>query len=79
MSVVYIALPLALLLALAGLVAFIWSVRAGQMDDLETPALRILSEEDERDSQPDPVTEDTSSPVTRSASRRRRRKTGSLR
>ena len=53
MSVVYIALPLALLLALAGVVAFIWSVRAGQMDDLETPALRILREEDERTPEPE--------------------------
>jgi cbb3-type cytochrome oxidase maturation protein len=48
MSAIYLALPLALLLALAGVIAFIWSVRSGQMDDLETPALRILSEEDER-------------------------------
>ena len=49
MSAVYIALPFALLLALFFLGAFIWSVRSGQMDDLETPALRILGEEDERD------------------------------
>ena len=63
MSAVYIALPVALLLALVFLAAFIWSVRAGQMDDLETPALRILSEEDERDSHPDRVTEDTSPPA----------------
>ena len=51
MSALYIALPLALLLALAGVIAFIWSVRSGQMDDLETPALRILSEEEERTQQ----------------------------
>ncbi len=53
MSAIYIALPLALLLALAGVLAFIWSVRSGQMDDLETPALRILGEEDERTSDPE--------------------------
>ena len=53
MSALYIALPLALLLALAGVIAFIWSVRSGQMDDLETPALRILSEDDERKSEPE--------------------------
>ena len=52
MSALYIALPLALLLALAGVIAFIWSVRSGQMDDLETPALRILGEEDERTPKP---------------------------
>ena len=47
MSVVYIALPIALLLALAGVIAFIWAVRSGQMDDLETPGLRILGDDDE--------------------------------
>ena len=53
MSAVYIALPFALLLAIFFLAAFIWSVRSGQMDDLETPALRILGEEDERKPSPD--------------------------
>ena len=48
MSALYIALPVALLLALIGVAAFIWSVRTGQMDDLETPALRLLGEDDER-------------------------------
>ena len=52
MSVVYIALPVALLLALAGVIAFIWSVRSGQMDDLETPGLRILGDDDDPPSQP---------------------------
>jgi len=47
MSVVYIALPIALLLALAGVIAFIWAVRSGQLDDLETPGLRILGDDDE--------------------------------
>ena len=48
MSAVYIALPFALLLALLFLAAFIGSVRSGQMDDLETPAHRILGEDEER-------------------------------
>ncbi|PWB71067.1 MAG: cbb3-type cytochrome oxidase assembly protein CcoS [Holophagae bacterium] len=46
MSVVYIALPVALLLALAGVIAFIWAVRSGQLDDLETPGLRIFGDDD---------------------------------
>jgi cbb3-type cytochrome oxidase maturation protein len=48
MSAVYIALPFALLLALLFLAMFIWSVKSGQMDDLETPAHRLLGEEEER-------------------------------
>ena len=59
MSAVYIALPVALLLALLFLAAFIWSVRSGQLDDLETPALRIFSEEDERTT---PVNEEVGDP-----------------
>jgi len=47
-SAVYIALPFALLLALIFLAAFIWSVKSGQMDDLDTPAHRIFGEDEER-------------------------------
>ena len=42
MSVLWIALPVALLLASAAVAAFLWVVRSGQLDDLETPAVRIL-------------------------------------
>jgi cbb3-type cytochrome oxidase maturation protein len=48
MSAVYIALPAALILAVLFLIGFIWSVRSGQMDDLETPAHRIFGEDDTR-------------------------------
>ena len=52
MSVVYIALPAVLLLALAGVIAFIWAVRSGQMDDLDTPGLRVLGDDDEPPTRP---------------------------
>ena len=42
MSVLLIVLPLALILAGVGVAAFIWSVRTGQMDDLDSPAVRML-------------------------------------
>jgi cbb3-type cytochrome oxidase maturation protein len=45
MSVIFIVLPLALLIVAAGVVAFVWSARSGQMDDLETPAVRMLRDE----------------------------------
>lgn len=38
----YIAIPAALILALIGIIGFIWSVRGGQLDDLETPGIRPL-------------------------------------
>ncbi|WP_396207676.1 cbb3-type cytochrome oxidase assembly protein CcoS [Gemmatimonas sp.] len=45
MSVIFIVLPLALLLVAAGVGAFVWSARSGQMDDLDTPAVRMLRDE----------------------------------
>jgi len=47
MSVVYIALPLSLLLVLAAVAAFVWSLRSGQLDDLETPSVRLLMDDEE--------------------------------
>jgi cbb3-type cytochrome oxidase maturation protein len=47
MSVIYVLLPLAALLAAAGVGAFIWAVRRGQFDDLDTPAIRILHDEED--------------------------------
>ncbi|MEW4456017.1 cbb3-type cytochrome oxidase assembly protein CcoS [Bremerella sp. JC817] len=46
MSVVFIALPIALLLAGLAVWGFIWSVKQGQYDDLETPAVRMLQDDD---------------------------------
>lgn len=45
MSVVYIVLPLALLIVAAAVGAFVWSAKSGQMDDLETPAVRMLHDD----------------------------------
>jgi cbb3-type cytochrome oxidase maturation protein len=50
MSVIYILVPVAALLAAGGVAAFIWAVRRGQFDDLDTPAVRMLhDDEDEAD------------------------------
>jgi cbb3-type cytochrome oxidase maturation protein len=42
MSVLYIAVPVALLIALIAVVAFVYQVRSGQFDDLDTPPRRML-------------------------------------
>lgn len=62
-SAVYIALPVALLLAVAGVVAFVWATRSGQMDDLETPGQRVLFDDDPV-SKPNDPTSDTEPPQT---------------
>ncbi|MBF0276582.1 MAG: cbb3-type cytochrome oxidase assembly protein CcoS [SAR324 cluster bacterium] len=47
MSIVYVLLPASLLLGGGALGLFIWALKTGQFDDLQTPAYRILFEEDE--------------------------------
>lgn len=47
MSVIYIALPVAVLLAAAAVAAFIWSVKHGQLDDLDGPPMRVAHDDDE--------------------------------
>ena len=42
MTVLYLLIPLALLLAAVGVGAFYWAVQSGQFDDVETPAVRVL-------------------------------------
>jgi cbb3-type cytochrome oxidase maturation protein len=42
MIALYILLPLALLIAGGAVAAFIWTVRSGQLDDVDTPPRRIL-------------------------------------
>ncbi len=46
MNVLIYLIPIALLLGLVGLSAFIWSIKSGQYDDLDGAAHRILIEED---------------------------------
>lgn len=46
MTVVFVLVPVATALAAAAVVGFVWSARKGQLDDLETPALRVLHDDD---------------------------------
>lgn len=46
MNVLIYLVPLALLLGLTGLVAFLWSLKSGQYDDLDGAAVRILTDDD---------------------------------
>ena len=47
MNAVLFLLPIALGLGIAGLVAFVWSLKSGQFDDLDGAARRILLDDDE--------------------------------
>ncbi|HEU4734965.1 MAG TPA: cbb3-type cytochrome oxidase assembly protein CcoS [Kofleriaceae bacterium] len=46
MSILYLVLPLALLFASGAVAAFAWTVRTGQLDDVETPPRRILFDDE---------------------------------
>jgi cbb3-type cytochrome oxidase maturation protein len=44
---IFVLLPLALLIAAIAVGFFIWAAMTGQFDDLETPAVRILFDDEE--------------------------------
>ena len=54
MEIIFVLLPITLLLALIGVGAYFWSVRSGQFDDLDTPALKPLIDGEQvvRDTKP---------------------------
>ncbi|PIQ38201.1 MAG: cbb3-type cytochrome oxidase assembly protein CcoS [Lysobacterales bacterium CG17_big_fil_post_rev_8_21_14_2_50_64_11] len=45
MSILAILIPISLVLLGVAVAAFIWAVRRGQFDDLETPAIDILADD----------------------------------
>jgi cbb3-type cytochrome oxidase maturation protein len=46
MSVIFLVLPLALLIVAAAVAAFVWAAKRGQYDDLDTPAIRAVQDDD---------------------------------
>lgn len=48
MTIIAVLIPAALALGLLGLVAFLWSLKSGQYEDLEGAAWRALFDDDEQ-------------------------------
>ena len=46
MNALLLLIPLSLVLLVAAIWAFAWAVKRGQFEDLDTPALDILSDDD---------------------------------
>ncbi len=44
MSILVLMIPVTIVFSLVFIVGFLWAVRSGQFDDLETPAHRLLME-----------------------------------
>ncbi len=47
MDFIFMLLPLALLLGFIGLMAFMWTLKSGQYDDLDGAAWRAIMDDDE--------------------------------
>ena len=47
METIFVLLPLALAIAGIAVALFVWAARSGQFDDLDTPAVRILFDDEE--------------------------------
>lgn len=52
MSILYFMIPMGIVIIAGALWAFFWAVDSGQFDDLDSPAWRILLDDDTRP--PDP-------------------------
>lgn len=47
MEILYLLIPLGVVVVVVAVVAFAWSVKSGQFEDLEGPAHRILMDDDD--------------------------------
>ncbi len=54
MSILYVLIPLALLLLGVAVWAFFWAVGSGQFDDLDTPAVRVVMDDDAKPDEEEP-------------------------
>ena len=46
MNILLMLVPISLVLLGVAIVAFIWAVRSGQFDDLDTPSIDILADDE---------------------------------
>ncbi|MBN8447540.1 MAG: cbb3-type cytochrome oxidase assembly protein CcoS [Candidatus Accumulibacter necessarius] len=61
METLYLLIPISVVLVFLIGIAFWWSLRSGQFDDLEGPAYRILMDDDR--SSPPTATKDAAAPA----------------
>lgn len=54
MNILLLLIPISLVLLGIAIWAFVWAVRRGQFDDLDTPALDILTDDDAPAPRPPP-------------------------
>ena len=54
MNILLVLIPVSLALSGIGIWAFFWAANGGQFDDLDTPALQALSDDDPPSREPEP-------------------------
>ncbi|TQV77530.1 cbb3-type cytochrome oxidase assembly protein CcoS [Aliikangiella marina] len=64
MDVIYWLIPLSIAILMAAIAIFFWAVRSGQFQDLDSPAVDILFEDDQ-DSIPQPSKDKTKHKATK--------------
>lgn len=47
MGIIFFLLPISVLLGVFALIGYFWGVKNGQFDDLDTPPLKVLFNDDE--------------------------------
>ncbi|QOC22253.1 cbb3-type cytochrome oxidase assembly protein CcoS [Wenzhouxiangella sp. AB-CW3] len=47
MNIIYVLIPLSVILMVLAIGAFFWAVKNDQFDDLDTPAMDILDDDEE--------------------------------
>lgn len=52
MDLIFLVVPIALAIAAFFVAAFVWSVKSGQLDDLDSPAVRMLHDDEPESQQP---------------------------
>ena len=65
MNIIFILIPLGLILLLLAVAAFFWAVRSGQFDDLESPAWRVVLDDDTAPPAADAAPQHAAAPETR--------------
>lgn len=48
MNILYLLIPLGLMLLAGAIAAFFWAVGAGQFDDLDSPGMSVIMDDDSK-------------------------------
>lgn len=55
MNILYLLIPLGLVMLALAIWGFLWAIRQGQFDDLQSPAVRILLDDDREPAHGEPA------------------------